>query len=167
MIDSTYRWYPVYTKSRSEKKAYAELVRKGITAYLPTKITLKQWSDRKKRVEEPLINSYLFTYISSKEYAEVLMTSGIARFIYFSGTIASIPEKQIEDLKLLLANESELELYDFAIAPGEQVLIHAGPFKGIVAELVSIKNRKSIILRLQSLGYAIDIKTSMAFVKPF
>lgn len=166
MIDQNYRWYPVYTRSRAEKKAYDELSRKGIQAYLPLKKTVKQWSDRKKIVDEALIKSYLFVYISTKEYAEVLMTNGIARFIYFSGLIASIPEQQINDLRLLLATDADLEVFEHAIKPGERVLIKAGPFKGILAELVSIKNKQRIILRLQNMGYAIEINTSLAFVEP-
>ncbi|QIL40684.1 UpxY family transcription antiterminator [Pedobacter sp. HDW13] len=166
MIDQNYRWYPVYTRSRAEKKAYDELNRKAILAYLPLKKTVKQWSDRKKIVEEPLIKSYLFVYISAKEYAEVLMTNGIARFIYFSGQIASIPDGQINDLKLLLATDADLEVIDYDIKPGERVLIKAGPFKGIIAELVSIQNKQRIVLRLQNMGYAININTSVAFVEP-
>ena len=166
MIENLYRWYPVYTRSRAEKKAYQELQRKNIEAYLPLKKEMKQWSDRKKMVEEPLLKSYLFVYISSKEFAEVSMTNGISRFIYFSGQIATIPDRQIEDLKLLLAVGSDLEIIDYKINPGEKVLIHAGPFKGIIAELVSLQNKKSIILRLQNLGYSIHINTSMAFIKP-
>jgi len=160
-------WYPVYTRSRAEKKAYQELCRKGITAYLPLKKTIKQWSDRKKIVEEALIKSYLFVYISVKEYAEVLMTDGIARFLYFAGGIATIPEQQINDLKLLLATDADLELYDYHIQPGEKVLIKAGPFKGMVAEMVSIHSKQRIILRLQNMGYSVDINTSIAFVEPF
>lgn len=166
MIDQNYRWYPVYTRSRAEKKAYDELNRKAILAYLPLKKTVKQWSDRKKMVEEPLIKSYLFAYISAKEYAEVLMTNGIARFIYFSGQIASIPDQQINDLKLLLATDADLEVIDYDIKPGERVLIKAGPFKGIIAELVSVQNKQRIVLRLQNMGYAININTSVAFVEP-
>ncbi|MBC6112189.1 UpxY family transcription antiterminator [Pedobacter fastidiosus] len=166
-MDNNYRWYPVYTRSRAEKKAYDELIRKNITAYLPLKKTLKQWSDRKKIVEEPLIKSYLFVYISAKEYAEVLMTNGIARFIYFSGNVASLPDKQIQDLKLLLATEGDLEVFDFAIKAGEKVMIKAGPFKGMLAELVSIHNKQRIILRLQDMGYAIEINTSMGFIEKF
>lgn len=166
MIDQNYRWYPVYTHSRAEKKAYEELNRKAILAYLPLKKTVKQWSDRKKIVEEPLIKSYLFAYISAKEYAEVLMTNGIARFIYFSGKIASIPDQQINELKLLLATDADLEVFDYDIKPGERVLIKAGPFKGIIAELVSVQNKQRIILRLQNMGYAININTSVAFVEP-
>ncbi|KQM63934.1 antitermination protein NusG [Pedobacter sp. Leaf216] len=166
MIDQNYRWYPVYTRSRAEKKAFDELTRKGIPAYLPLKKTVKQWSDRKKIVEEALIKSYLFVYISAKEYAEVLMTNGIARFIYFSSQIAYIPEQQINDLKLLLATDADLEVFEYDIKPGERVLIKAGPFKGIMAELVSIQNKQRIILRLQNMGYAIEINTSVAFVEP-
>ncbi len=166
MIDQNYRWYPVYTRSRAEKKANEELNRKGIQTYLPLKKAVKQWSDRKKIVEEPLINSYLFAYISAREYAEVLMTNGVARFIYFSSQVASIPDQQIHDLKLLLATDADLELIDYDIKPGESVLIKAGPFKGIIAELVSVHNKQRIILRLQNMGYSININTSVAFIEP-
>ena len=160
------KWYPVYTLPRAEKKAYQALANKGIDTYLPLHRQQKQWSDRKKWVEEPLLKSYIFVRIADNAQAEVLMTRGIARFIYFSGQIATIPDRQIEDLKLLLAVGSDLEIIDYKINPGEKVLIHAGPFKGIIAELVSLQNKKSIILRLQNLGYSIHINTSMAFIKP-
>ncbi|WP_316832743.1 UpxY family transcription antiterminator [Pedobacter aquatilis] len=165
MIDNIYKWYPVYTRSKAEKKAYQELIRKNITAYLPLKKVLKQWSDRKKIVEEPLIKSYLFVYISAKEHAEVLMTNGIARFLYFSGQVASMPEQQIESLKLLLATDAELAVFDYDIKPGEKVSIKAGPFKGMLAETVSIHNKQRLILRLENMGFAIEINTSMAFVE--
>lgn len=166
MINNTYKWYPIYTRSRFEKKTQLELEKKQITTYLPLKMVLKQWSDRKKIVEEPLLKSYLFIYISIKEYNEVLLTPGFSRFIYFSGKIASIPEKQIQDLRLLLANSTDLELIEYNISPGEKVLIKAGPFKGITAELVSLKSKKSLILRLDQLGCSINIHTSMAFIEP-
>ncbi len=165
MIDKTYKWYPIYTRSRAEKKTQIALEDKNISTYLPLIKVEKQWSDRKKVVEEPLLKSYLFVYISAKEYAEVLMTYGVSRFIFFSGKIASIPAKQLEDLKLLLANSTDLEVHQLAISPGEKVLIKAGPFKGILAELVSLKHNQKIVLRLQNLGYAIEINTSMAYIE--
>lgn len=161
-----YKWYPVSTRSRTEKKVHEELNKKGIVSYLPLKKTLKQWSDRKKVVEEPLIKSYLFVYITVAQQMEVLQIYGVARFIYFCGKVASMPDKQIDDLKLLLATDSELEIFDFDIEKGEQVLIKAGPFKDIIGEVVSIKNKTRVVLRLKNLGYAININTSMAFLEP-
>lgn len=166
MIDNSYKWYPIYTRSRAEKKTQEELNRKNIETYLPLIKVEKQWSDRKKITEEPLLRSYLFVYISAKEYTEVLMTYGVSRFIYFTGKIASIPLKQIADLKLLLANNADLELVEHEISVGEKVLIKAGPFKGIIAELVSLKSKKSLVLRLENLGFSILIKTSMAHIEP-
>lgn len=165
-MDEIYRWYPIYIRSRAEKKAAVELTRKNIECYLPLRLTLKQWSDRKKLVEEPLLKSYLFVYISAREYTAVLSTSGVSRFLYFSGKIAAMPTRQIEELRLLLASDRDLEVVEYDVIPGEKVLVKAGPFKGIVAELVSLKSKNSLILRLQHLGCAIHIKTSMAYIEP-
>lgn len=165
MIDKDYKWYPIYTRSRAEKKTKIALENKNIVTYLPLRKVEKQWSDRKKIVEEPLLKSYLFVYISAREYAEVLATHGVARFIYFSGIISTIPERQIEDLKLLLTIGTDLEINEQNISLGEKVLIKAGPFKGILAELVSLKNNKKIVLRLQNLGYSININTSLSYIE--
>src|ERR1700761_942522 len=107
---TTYKWYPVYTHPRAEKKASLALLSKGIETYLPLRRQLKQWSDRKKWVEEPLIKSYLFVRIAEHDQTEVLMTRGIARFIYFGGKIASMPASQIDNLKLLMMSPLELEV---------------------------------------------------------
>ncbi|MEJ5992821.1 UpxY family transcription antiterminator [Pedobacter sp. Du54] len=165
MIDKTYKWYPIYTRSRAEKKTQLALEKKNIISYLPLRKVQKQWSDRKKIILEPLLKSYLFIYISAKEYNDVINTHGFSRFIYFSGIVTSIPDKQIDDLKLLLAIEEDLEINEIDVSPGEKVLIKAGPFKGILAELVSLKSNKKIILRLQNLGYSITINTSLAYVE--
>src|ERR1700760_4305365 len=125
------RWYPVYTHPRAEKKAYQALLNKGIHAYLPLHRQLKRWSDRKKWVEEPFIKSYLFVYINEGDQTEVLMTKGIARFIYFSGKKASMPERQIDNLKLLMASPYELEITEEDLQPGEKIMIKAGLLKGL------------------------------------
>src|SRR5476649_1703704 len=104
-----YKWYPVYTHPRAEKKACQALLKKGIETYLPLQRQLKQWSDRKKWVEEPFIRSYLFVSITDQQQAEVLMTKVIARFIYFSNKIASMPDRQMDELKLLMASPYDLE----------------------------------------------------------
>jgi transcriptional antiterminator RfaH len=165
MIDSLYKWYPIYTRSRAEKKMQIALQQKDIVTYLPLIKVEKQWSDRKKIVLEPLFRSYLFVYISAKEYAEVLMTYGMSHFIYFGSSIISIPTKQLEDLKLLLSNSNDLEVNKFEAKPGEKVIIKSGPFKGILAELIYLKNNQKIVLRLENLGYIITVNTSISNIE--
>lgn len=161
-----YKWYPVYTNPRAEKKAHHLLLQKGIESYLPLTKTLKQWSDRKKWVEEPLISSYLFVRISRREHEQVLMTNGICRFIYFSGKIASMPDSQIESLKLLMATDSELEVTSRNFQKGEQVLIKAGPLQGLQGELVEFQSSKRLLIRIDHIGQSVLIQVSKTFIEP-
>lgn len=160
------RWYPVYTNPRAEKKAHELLTRKGIEAYLPLQRTLKQWSDRKKWVEEPLIKSYLFVNISPSDHSEVLMTQGIARFLYFSGKIASMPEQQIRNLKLLLAEEKEVCVTTRNFTKGENVLVTAGPLQGLKGELVDFQSSKRVLLRIDHTGQSLLIQVPKVFLEP-
>ena len=161
------KWYPVYTHPRAEKRAHAALSDKGIVSYLPLHRQLKQWSDRKKWVEVPLIKSYLFVKIAEHRQSEVLMTKGIARFIYFSNKITSMPEKQIEDLKLLMASPYDLEITEENLGAGEKIIIKAGPLKGLQGEVIAYRSQKSLILRLNNLGCSIIVNVAASLIERF
>jgi len=161
------KWYPVYTHPRAEKKAYQSLINKGVETYLPLHRQLKQWSDRKKWVDEPFIKSYLFVNIAAHEQTEVLMTKGIARFIYFSGKIASMPDRQIEELKLLMASSYDLEITEENLLPGEKIVIKAGPLKGMTGEIISYRSQKQLVLRLESLGCSIIVHVAASLIDRF
>lgn len=165
--EATYKWYPVYTHARAEKKAHQTLLEKGIKSYLPLRRQLKQWSDRKKWIDEPFIKSYLFVHIAEHEKAEVLMTRGIARFIYFGGIIATMPDRQIEDLKLLMTSGIELEVTEENLLPGEKIILKAGPLKGMTGEIISYRSQKQLALRLENLGYSVIIHVAASLIDRF
>ena len=62
------KWYVLHTKPRSEKKAEEELLSLGIHAYCPTRDEVRHWSDRKKRIEIPLLPSMVLVNIDEKEW---------------------------------------------------------------------------------------------------
>lgn len=161
------KWYPVYTNPRAEKKACQALEKKGIQTYLPIRRQLRVWSDRKKWVYEPLIKSYIFVFITEREQTEVLMTKGIARFIYFGGKVASMPERQINDLKLLTASSLEMEITEESLQPGEKIVVKAGPLKGLTGEIISYRSQKQLVLRLENLGCSIIIQIAASFLSRF
>lgn len=163
-ITGTRKWYPVCTLPRAEKKAHEALLQKGIQAYLPLIRQQKQWSDRKKWINEPLIKSYLFVFIGEQEQADVLMTKGIARFIYFSNKIATIPGRQIDDMKLLLAGSFELEITHEDVQPGEKVVIKAGPLKGLIGEMIAYRSQKQLVVRLESMGCSIIVNMAATLI---
>ena len=83
------------------------LSEKSVENYLPLQVEKRQWSDRIKEIEEPLLKGYLFVRVSNKEYFNVLNTTGAVCYISFEGRATPIPEKQIEDLKIFMENYNE------------------------------------------------------------
>lgn len=166
-IPGALKWFPVYTNPRAEKKAFEALKNKGIEVYLPLQRQLKQWSDRKKWVDEPFLKSYLFVRIREHEQTEVLMTKGVARFIYFSGKVTSMPDRQISDLKLLMASPYELEVTEDNLQAGETIVIKAGSLRGLKGEVISYRSQKQLAIRLQNLGYSIIVHAAASLIGRF
>jgi transcription antitermination factor NusG len=157
----TYNWYVVYVRSRAEKKAEAELQQKNIEAYLPLQRKLRQWSDRKKWVEMPLISGYLFVYISRKEYDLVLRSNYVVSYVRFEGKAAIIQDYQIESLKIMLNQEDlEITVSHETLEIGQQIEVVSGPLIGLHGKLVKIKGKNKIALVIEQLGYSAAIEIS-------
>nr|MBD3623077.1 UpxY family transcription antiterminator [Sunxiuqinia sp.] len=166
MRNGDYKWHAVYVKSRAEKKSLAELIRRGIEAYLPLQVSKRQWSDRVKIVEEPLLRGYLFVRVSYREYVEVLKVSGVMAFISFGNEPAKIPEKQINDLKLFLEKvNSAVHVTNENIAKGQKVRVVAGALAGIEGEISEVRGKKRIVLRFDKLGCSIFADVSTQFIE--
>jgi len=146
------RWYAIYTKSRNEKKVAENLSAKGINVYLPLLKTLRQWSDRKKKVEVPLFHSYLFVRIIDKEYLNVLQTDGVVRFITFRKERIPIPDYQIEAVKAYLNEEGPVHQDETDYIQGDYVEVIRGPMKGLRGSLVSFKGKQRVQIEIESIG---------------
>ena len=153
-------WHVVTTRSRAEKKVFANLQRQNIESFLPLQKRLRQWKDRKKWVEIPVISGYCFVNISSKEHDKVLRTEHVAGFIRFEGKPARIPDLQIEFLKKMLnQSDFEVEVSQENFEPGKKVEIIEGPLIGLQGELLSHRGRDRFILRIQQMNavYSVEI----------
>lgn len=163
-IDGKICWYAAYTKPRNEKKVFERLTENGIETFLPLQKRLKQWSDRKKMVEEPLFRSYIFVRIGEKDYYNVLNTPGVVRYVTFGGRAAPIPERQIEQVKQLLVQDIEIELLAESIEPGTNVEIKFGGLKGIVGELVEHCGKKKVVIRIDHISHSMLVTLPTEYV---
>jgi transcriptional antiterminator RfaH len=150
-------WYAVYTTPRAEKKVYDRLRARGIVAYLPLQRKLRQWSDRKKWVEVPLLPSYLFVSIPEQQQLQVLKEHGVVKFISQEGRPAQVREADILWLQRLLKTGVEIELTSENLQPGDVVEVQNGSLAGFQGELVEYKGEKRVVLRLEHLGQSMLI----------
>jgi transcription antitermination factor NusG len=164
-MENLQHWYAVYTKPRSEKKLAERLKDQGIESFLPIRRTLKQWSDRKKMVDEPLISSYVFVNIFQYNYFEVLNTPGAVRYIWFCGKPAVIPESQIKTLKLILSQEVDIDCVSTTLPRGTVVKVVSGPLKELTGELVNYAGKHKVVIRIDHVEKAILLTISPALLE--
>ena len=148
------KWYAAYTKSRAEKRVYKDLQEKGVQAYLPLIKTLRQWSDRKKKVELPLIPSYIFVKIKQQDFRNVLEIDGVVAFIKFERTLVSIPEQQMNAMMGMVEKGLDVEATAEHINKGDEVRIGSGPLRGTQGEVIDIAGKQKFLLRID-IGYTL------------
>lgn len=163
-------WHALYVKSRSEKKVLSQLEDMGIQAYLPLITSVKQWSDRRKKVEEPLFKSYVFVCSSDKEYISILNIYGVVRFVRFEGVAVVVPENQILAIKKFVEDYEhgeEFKMMNSAdLKVGQMVRIINGPLKGLVGRLDTIRNKRHLIVYIEVVGQYIPVHIPRAKVEP-
>ncbi len=157
-------WLAAYTKPKNEKKVYQRLLEAGIETYLPLQKKMRQWSDRKKLIEEPLLRSYIFIKITEKEYYKVLGIPGLVRYVTFEGKAAPIPDKQIDTLKLLLGQQVDIEVIDQVIEPGERVEICIGSMTGFEGYLVKHSGKRKVIIQLDHISHSLLVTISKDYI---
>jgi transcription antitermination factor NusG len=148
-------WFALYTRPKNEKKVTQQLVNLGIEAYCPMVTQIQQWSDRKKKVEKPLISSYVFVNLEEMERNKVFDVFGVVRYLFWLGKPAIIKEEEIIALKESLTGI----LTSFSVEvlqPGATITIPKGPFQGKEGVVTQVK-KNNIRLVLKELGILITI----------
>ena len=150
-------WFVLYTQPRNEKKVTNRLEKLGITAYCPMTIQVRQWSDRKKKVEVPLLNSYVFVQLAEANRKLVFEGPGIVRYLFWLGEPAIVRDEEIKTLQNWLAHDfAKLEVS--ALKPGDTIILKEGAFKNQEALIKTISKTKMQLV-LTSLGLLVTLTT--------
>ena len=155
--DTSYKWFALYTKAKAEKKVFEELQLKGIEAYLPLRRELRQWSDRKKWIETPVIHSYIFIHIPVNDCQKVFESKGIVSYVSYKGKAVVIPDHEIEAMRRTVESNLSFNVETNNIQKGQVVTIASGPLKGIAGEVVEVQGSRKFYLRISHIGYTLVV----------
>ena len=163
-------WHALYVRSRSEKKVLSQLVEMGVEAYLPLITVVRQWSDRRMKVQEPLFKSYVFVRSNNKQYIPILNVYGVVRFVCFEREAVVVPENQIVAIRKFVSdyeNGEEFKMQnDEELKVGQKVRIINGPMKGLTGRLDTIRNKRHLIVYIDVVGQYIPVHIPRAKVEP-
>lgn len=159
-MDIKKNWYAVYTKPRWEKKVAAMLLEKGIENYCPINKVIRQWSDRKKIVMEPVFKGYVFVKLEENKKWQVKDVNGILNFVYWLGKPAVIRDEEIDTIRKFLNEFEDVQVEPKGVVINSEVRIRQGVlmnYHGIVVEVLG--NRA--VVKIETL----DIQLSAHFDK--
>ena len=149
-------WYVLHTKPRCEKKVEEKLLSLGINAYCPTRYEIRFWSDRKKRIEVPLLPSMVLVNIDDKDINKVFESSGVVRYMFWLGNRAVVSQSEVDILKKYLNgnyNFTDTKLSDVKLGD-DYCLSSFNNEKGIVSRI----SNNNIWIYLKSIGYNVKLK---------
>ncbi len=162
---SDLNWYVMYTTSRAEKKVTQRLRERGIEVFLPMVEELRQWSDRKKKVQKALFNGYIFVKTTKAQLWESLQVPGAVKFVNFSGEHATVRDKEIEAIKRIVDTGVAVETDSSEIEKGENVIILGGPLQGMSGECVNKGNKDYFIIRVPGINQNLMVNIPRKFLQ--
>jgi transcription antitermination factor NusG len=148
------KWYALYTRSRHEHKVEKQLAEKHIESYLPMRRVLRQWSDRKKWIDEPLFRCYVFIHADEKDRIRALQSYGAVRIVSFNGRPAVVRDDEIENIRRVLKDSPAAEACSVP-SVGDWVEIIRGPLSGIRGRLEEVRGERRLILVVDSIRQAL------------
>jgi len=161
------KWYALYTKPRWEKKIDTVLVRKGVESWCPLQKIERQWSDRKKIIEDPLFKSYVFVRIDNTERTKVLMTDGVLNFVYYLGKPAVIKDAEVDLIKKYLAEKdaSISIISQEGFKEETRIKVNHGVFMGNEGTVLR-GGKKKVYVKLESLGQVMVVEFPAEYLSP-
>ena len=158
-------WYALYTRPKFEKKVADRLFEEGYDAWLPLQTVVRQWSDRKKKVEIPLFNGYVFVNTERCYLYEAVQIDGIARAVGFNGQPAVIREEQIEMIRKVLIGPDAFEITETEFVKGDPVEITDGALKGNAGIWVEWRGKKKVALYVENISKAILVEVPAPYIQ--
>jgi transcription antitermination factor NusG len=157
--ESEPKWFAVRTRFKSEKVALKQLQRLGVETYLPIRQMTRRYGRKIRKVELPLINSFVFVRIKKNEYASVLETEYVAGFLKFGNNLLSIPEAEIDMIRRLLGEDIDLEVVvkEDVYEKGDWVEVIKGPLLGMKGCLLNIQGKDKLLIDLSNSGHSFHI----------
>ena len=164
-MDENKKWFVVHTKPRFEKRVTEILTRKKVENYCPINKVLRQWSDRKKLVNEPLFPYFVFIKVTESELLSLKQIDGVINFVYWLGKPAVIRDSEIQAIRQFLDEHSSIWLEKIQVNANEPEQLNGDSFKKYSNSVIELKN-KSVKVELPSLGFVMvaELETTDADV---
>ncbi len=90
---------------------------------------------------------------------------GVVKFVSFEGQPVAIPQNQIDNLRLLVNSDADIEVTGESPAKGDNVKVMSGSLVGLTGELISYGGKKKVVVRIDKLEQNIIVTIPVTFLQ--
>ena len=156
-LANSFKWFVLVIKTNREKQVAEVLEKHGFEIYCPVKKEIRQWSDRKKKVEVPIFQNYLFVRLKEADRDTVFITSYVKKYLYWLGKPAVVRDEEIETIRKWMSDTSILNVTPSHLQKGKLITIEKGAFKDKEATIQEVR-KNELKLVLNGLGIVLLAK---------
>ena len=166
MEQNNLHWFAVYTKPRWEKKVAQVLDEQDIENYCPLNKVIKQWSDRKKVVMEPIFKSYVFVRVPDETKWELRKIDGIINFVHWLGRPARVKDEDILTIRKFLNEFTDVAVEQYQpLQVNTKVRIKQGVMMNYHGILVEVQGNRAKV-RIETLGVQLSAQFDKKNLEP-
>jgi transcription elongation factor/antiterminator RfaH len=156
-------WYALQCWLRKESLIAAQLEGQGLECFLPKYKSIREWSDRKKEVEQPLFPGYLFCRFDYTDRRPVVVTPGVLQVVGCGRKPTPIEDHEIQAIQVALASGVPGQPWPY-LEVGERVRIHTGKLSGIEGILINFKGNHRVVLSVTLLQRSVALEVDLSWV---
>ena len=160
-----FSWFAVRVRSNFERTAVTHLRERGYEEFAPSHKAERQWSDRKKEVDQFLFPGYVFCRFNPQNRLPVLTAPGVVDVVGWGKIPAPIPDEEIERVRRMVQSGLLVSPWPY-LELGQAVLIERGPLAGMEGILVEVKGRCRLVVSINLLKRSISAEVERSCVRP-
>jgi transcription antitermination factor NusG len=160
-------WHAIHVRARHEKQVASRLEKRGCEVYLPLVTEIRQWSDRKTKVEIPLFSCYVFVRVGavSEIMNELFQCTGFLGILGKGNAGSTIPDQQIEEIRQLLGKGLAVKECPF-VKVGQRVRVVGGTLDGVEGILIAKKHDQTLVISVDAIQRSMALSISGYQVEP-
>ncbi len=164
IADIQFPWYALQVRAGHELTVADHLRGRGYSPFVPLYKCRKNWSDRIKVVDAPLLPGYLFCRLNPQNRLPILTTPRLIQIVGYGRVPVPVDEVELHSIQALVASGLPSQPWPF-LRVGERVKIERGPLSGLEGIFLEVRGSRRLILSVTLLQRSVAVEIESAFVR--
>ncbi|MFW5852001.1 MAG: UpxY family transcription antiterminator [Bacteroidota bacterium] len=158
-------WYILYTKSKSEKVVFKELIMQEYDVFLPTIEEIRIWKNRQKKIiEKVLFPSYLFVKTYEYKLPEIIQTRNVVTYVNCCGKPSVVSDTDIQNIKKMIGTKQDVSASsEFFV--GQKVRVTSGALAGNKGILINQKGKTRFGIKINDINQVVSIEVDESILQ--